>query len=82
MLEAVKEKMILRIASEKLNEKYSPNGNSRGKSIGEVLIQQHMEDPSFDMDEVNEQVIGLVFGVRSISIYFFHNNVRDKLSQQ
>ena len=71
MLEALKEKVILRIDSEKLNEKDSTKGNSRVKSIGEILIEQHMEDPSFGMDEVNQHVIGMLIGVRSIFIYFF-----------
>lgn len=69
MLEDIKENVRSRTESKESISEDSENNETHQKSLGEVLIEQHLKDPSFDMTEVKNQVTGILTGVR----VFFYN---------
>lgn len=68
MLEDIKENVLSRAESKKSIGVDSETNETHQKSLGEVLIEQHLKDPSFDMEEVKNQVTGILTGV-SVDFY-------------
>lgn len=64
MLKEIKENARFRIESKKSIAENSEDSKTRQKSLGEVLIEHHLKDPSFDIEEVRNQVTGILTGVR------------------